>query len=93
MHPAIVVTADAVLAGDRWRTVQVVSVTSNTERTYATDVAVSAPGLDRPSMAECHLPTTIAREQILEHDLGNVGPVALAQIRAVLADLLDLWAG
>ena len=90
IHPAVVVTADVALAGGHWRTVHVVSVTSNTERAYVTDVPVAAPGLDRPSVAEGHLLATIDRAQILEDDLGNIGPVALRQIRSVLADLFDI---
>ena len=90
IQPAVVVTADVVLAGGRWRTLHVVSVTSNTERAFVTDVLISAPGLDRPSVAEGHLLATIDRAQILEEDLGNIGPVALRQIRSVLADLLDI---
>jgi mRNA interferase MazF len=87
VRPAIVVTATAAL-GDNPRTMQVVPTTTNIDRGYVTDVAVD--GLSRDSVAQCHLVTTIAAGAIVEGDLGNIGPAALAAIRSVLADLLDV---
>ena len=46
-------------------------------------------GLDLPSMAQCHLATTISANQVLRDD-GNFGPLVLAQIRSLLADLFDI---
>jgi mRNA interferase MazF len=88
-RPAVVVTADLVLEA-RPRTVHVVPVTSNVARGLPTEVPVAAPGLDRPSSAQCHLCTVVSVERIVGDLHGNVGTVSLAQVRSVLADLLDL---
>jgi mRNA interferase MazF len=89
VRPAVVVTADAVLA-HRPRTLHVVPVTSNTRRSLPTEVAVTGPGLDARSVAQCHLCAVIGVERVLDHEYGNIGAVQLAQVRAVLADLLDI---
>jgi mRNA-degrading endonuclease toxin of MazEF toxin-antitoxin module len=88
-RPAVVVTADAVLRPGQ-PTFHVVPITSNVEREYRSDVSVDAAGLSAPSVAQCHLLAVVAAEQVLDEDLGNVGAVALAQIRSVIADLLDI---
>jgi len=88
-RPAVVVTADAVLA-HRPRTVHVVPVTSNVRRSLPTEVAVTGPGLAAPSAAQCHLCAVVGVERILDQVHGNIGAVELAQIRAVLGDLLDI---
>ena len=72
------------------QTIHVVPVTSNVRRDLPTEVHVSATGLDRPSVAQCHLPTTVSVRRVGSDDLGNVGPAALAEIRSVLALLLDI---
>jgi mRNA interferase MazF len=89
-HPAIVVTADLIVA-QMPRTLHVVPVTSNVQRAMATDVPVDGDGLDKNSVGQCHL-LTVAEIQRVRDDggRGNVGPVALAQMRSVIADLLDL---
>jgi mRNA-degrading endonuclease toxin of MazEF toxin-antitoxin module len=89
VRPAVVVTADLVL-DRRPRTIHVVPVTSNTRRSLPTEVGVSAPGLDQPSAARCHLCTVVSTERVASDEIGNVGPVSLAAIRAVLGDLLDI---
>lgn len=89
VRPAVVVTADLILAASP-RTVHVVPVTSNTTRSLPTEVPVSAPGLDRPSMAQCHLCTVISTQRTEPGDRGSVGAVALAQIRSVLSDIFDI---
>ncbi|MFN0026786.1 MAG: type II toxin-antitoxin system PemK/MazF family toxin [Acidimicrobiales bacterium] len=88
-RPAVVVTADAVLAHTP-RTFHVVPVTSNVRRSLPTEVVVTASGLDGPSVAQCHLCAVIGVERILDQEYGNIGPAELAQIRAVLGDLLDI---
>jgi mRNA interferase MazF len=89
-HPAIVVTADLVVT-HRPRTFHVVPVTSNVRRAMATDVPVDADGLDENSVAQCHLLTVTETERVKDDGgRGNVGPVTLAQLRSVIADLLDL---
>lgn len=88
-RPAVVVTADGVLAHSP-RTVHVVPVTSKVERSLPTEVIVSASGLALDSAAQCHLCTAIGVERLVGTDYGNVGPAALAQLRSIVADLLDI---
>jgi mRNA interferase MazF len=89
VRPAVVVTADAVLEFEP-RTIHVVPVTSNVVRDLPTEVAVVGSGLDEVSAAQCHLCSVISLERVLDQSGANVGAVVLAQIRAVLGDLLDL---
>ncbi len=89
VRPAVVVTADLVLRA-RPRTVHVVPITSNVGRGLPTEVPVLAGGLDLPSVAQCHLCTVVSTERIVEDELGAIGPSALAQVRSLLADLLDI---
>ena len=87
-RPAIVVTADVVLASNP-RTVHVVPVTTNIARALPSEVRIDA-GLDRPSVAQCHLCAVVSTERIIDGPGGHIGAVALAQLRAVIADLLDI---
>jgi len=89
VRPAVVVTADVVLAFEP-RTFHVVPVTSNVVRDLPTEVVVVGAGLGAESVAQCHLCSVISVGQVLDGVYGNVGVVALAQIRAVIGDLLDL---
>lgn len=89
IRPAVVVTADMLL-GERPRTVNIVPLTSNLDRRRATEVPIEDDSLGQPSVAQCHLCTAIARETIVEETGNNIGPVALRQIRTVLADILDI---
>jgi len=41
-------------------------------------------------VAQAHLPTTISVDRVVETTGTNVGPVALRQIRELIADLLGL---
>jgi mRNA interferase MazF len=88
-RPAVVVTADAVLEFSP-RMVQVAPLTTNVTRLLPTEVVLDTSSTATPSAVQCHLTTVIAAERIVAGDLGTIGPVALAQVRAVLADLLDL---
>lgn len=91
-HPAVVVTAQASLDFGP-PVVQVVPFTS-TIRNEDTDVVVEPDdlnGLERISSAQCQHVRGVARSRI-STIRGNVGPVALAQIRDRLAALLDLSA-
>lgn len=89
-HPAIVVTADLVVA-QMPRTFHVVPVTSNVKRALSTDVPVDSDGLDKNSVGQCHLLTVAEIERVKDDGgRGNIGSVALAQLRSVIADLLDL---
>jgi mRNA interferase MazF len=89
-RPAIVVTADLILAASP-RTVHVVPLTGNVSRSLPTEVPVDTDGLDRPSAAQCHLCTVVSTERITRiDDRPVVGPTILAQVRAVLGDMLDI---
>jgi mRNA interferase MazF len=88
-HPAVVVTADAVLDGHP-RTLHVVPITTTTSRNLPTEILLGQAGLSAESAVQCHLLTVIARERIVSSNDGNIGPAALAQIRSVVSDLLDL---
>lgn len=87
VRAAVVVSADLVLEA-RPRTLHVVPVTSNLDRQWATDVSVAGPTVD--SVAQVHLLTVVAAEALTGESYGNVGAVALAQIRELIVDLLDL---
>lgn len=89
-RPAIVVTAELIVA-QLPRTFHVVPVTSNVQRSMVTDVAVDGYGLEKNSVGQCHLLTVAEIERVKDDGgRGNVGPVVLAQLRSVIADLLDL---
>lgn len=83
VRPAIVVTSDDVLEF-RQHAVLVVPCTTNS-RDWLSEVEVSGFGV-----AQAHLPTTISVDRVVETTGTNIGAVALAQIREVIADLLGL---
>ena len=90
-HPVIVVVTADLIVTQTPRTFHVVPVTSNVQRAMATDVPVDSDGLDKNSVGQCHLLTVAEIERVKDDGgRGNVGPVALAQLRSVIADLLDL---
>ena len=89
VRPAVIVTADAVLQA-KPRTVHVVPVTSNVARDLPTDTAVVAAGLTLASVAQCHRCIVASTERLLGDGLGSLGASALAQIRVVFGDLLDI---
>lgn len=89
-RPAVVITADRVLAGGP-NVIQVVPLTS-TLRGYASEVDVAADdhnGLTVDSAAQCQHLRSVAVARI-DDTLGNVGAGVLAKIRDVVAVLLDL---
>lgn len=91
VRPAVVLTADNVLRAHP-RTVHVVPLTSNIRRNFPTDVVLDDE-VAQPSAAQVHLCTVISTARIADAATAgaeNVGPLHLAQMRSVLADLLDL---
>ena len=89
-RPAVIVTADRILL-HRPNVVHVVPLTG-TVRGYATEVTVpadSSNGLDVDSAARGQHLRAVASQRI-DRNLGNVGPVTLAQIRDTIGALLDL---
>ena len=83
MRPAVVVTADEVLEFGQ-HAIAVVPCTT-TLRGWQTEVAVGDLGV-----AQSHLVTTISIDRVVEDTGTNVGPVALRQIRELIADLLGI---
>ena len=89
-RPAVVVTADRVLRHSP-RVVQVVPLTT-TVRGYSSEVTIepdSGNGLQATSAAQCQHVRAVATSRLGE-SLGNIGPLALSQVRDTLAVLLDL---
>jgi len=91
-RPAVVVTSDHVLEHQP-RTFHVVALTTNTQRRLPSEVPIDdTDGLPHASVAQCHLLQVISMEDLVNGDnaIGQVGPMALAQIRAVIGDLLEI---
>ncbi|MGH8898818.1 MAG: type II toxin-antitoxin system PemK/MazF family toxin [Egibacteraceae bacterium] len=89
-RPAVVVTAQRVLAVGP-TVVQVVPLT-RTLRGYSSEVTITAAatnGLDTDSAAQCQHIRAVATARVRQ-TVGNIGPVALAQVRDTVAVLLDL---
>ena len=83
VRPAIVVTSDDVLEF-RQHAIVVVPCTT-TRRGWLSEVDITGSGV-----AQAHLPTTISVDRVVEATGTNIGPVALQQIRELIADLLGL---
>ena len=89
-HPAVVVTAKAILAAAP-SVVHVVPLTT-TMRSFATEVVVEADqrsGLEERSVAQCQHVRSVSPAR-LSDPIGNVGPAVLTQVREVIAVILDL---
>ena len=89
LRPAVVMTADAILVPGP-RTIHVVPVTSNLHRRIPTEVVVTARGLLEPSVAQAHLCTVVSTDRLVRTDGGTVAQASLAQLRSLVADLLDI---
>ena len=83
VRPAVVVTSDDVLEF-RQHAILVVPCTTN-RRGWLSEVDVTGFGV-----AQAHLPTTISVDRIVDSTGTNIGPVALQQIRELVADLIGL---
>lgn len=89
-RPVVVATSQTIL-DESPAIVQVVPMTSVVRR-FKSEVDVSpnaGTGLAAPSAAQCQHLRSISVERILEVR-GNVGPVALAQIREIIGRIFDL---
>ena len=89
-HPAVVVTAQRILDSSP-SVIQVVPLTS-TIRGFASEVRIEpdrANGLDQPSATQCQHVRAVSAGRA-ETVRGNIGSVALAQLRDVIAVILDL---
>ncbi|MBI4729336.1 MAG: type II toxin-antitoxin system PemK/MazF family toxin [Acidobacteria bacterium] len=89
-HPAVVVTAQRTLDASP-SVVHVVPLTT-TIRPFGSEVRIDpdpANGLEGVSAAQCHHVRAVSSSRI-SAVRGNVGPTLLAEIRDVIALLLDL---
>ncbi|MDJ0770479.1 MAG: type II toxin-antitoxin system PemK/MazF family toxin [Ilumatobacter sp.] len=89
-HPAVVVTAQRILDAEP-SVLQVVPVTT-TLRGFHSEVEIEPDEtnlLEAVSAAQCQHIRSVARQRILA-GRGNVGVVALSQIRDVIATILDV---
>jgi mRNA interferase MazF len=89
-HPAVVVTAQAVL-DESPNVVQVVPVTK-TLRGFGSEVVITADdhnGLTADSAAQCQHVRPVSIERV-ESVRGNVGSAILTEIRRVLGILIDV---
>jgi mRNA interferase MazF len=90
LHPAVVVTAQRILDTEP-AVIQVVPLTS-TLRGYHSEVVIEpdpANGLGQPSAAQCQHVRAVSPARAVR-TLGNVGPLALSQIRETIAVIIDL---
>jgi len=91
-HPAVVVTAQRILAA-RPSVLHVVPLTS-TVRPFGSEVRLDPDdtnGLDAVSAAQCQHVRAVSPDRVLSVR-GNVGAVSLTQIRETIAVILDLSA-
>jgi mRNA interferase MazF len=89
-HPAVVVTAQRILDGSP-SVIQVVPLTT-TMRGFASEVSIEpdpANGLEQPSAAQCQHVRAVSTSRA-EAARGNIGSVALTQLRDVIAVILDI---
>jgi len=89
-RPVVVITAQTVL--NQGPSVVAVVPLTTTLRGFGSEVEIApddANGLDATSAAQCQHVRAVSTERLLE-PRGNVGSATLAQIREVLADLIDL---
>jgi mRNA interferase MazF len=90
LHPAVVVTAQRIL--DSAPTViQVVPLTS-TLRGFHSEVVIEpdpANGLEQSSAAQCQHVRAVSPARVVG-TLGNIGPLALSQIRETIAVITDV---
>lgn len=89
LHPAVIVTAQRILDASP-SVIQVVPLTS-TVRGFHSEVVLepdSSNQLDRPSAAQCQHVRAVSPARVGER-VGNVGPLALTQIRETIAVILD----
>jgi mRNA interferase MazF len=89
-HPAIVVTAQEIL-DESASVVQVVPLTT-TIRSFGSEVLIekdATNGLSANSAAQCQQVRAVSTERV-DSVGGNVGSTVLAEIREVLALILDI---
>ena len=88
-RPAVIITAERILRGGP-NVVQVVPLT-RTVRDSGSEVVLEPDehnGLGAVSAAQCQHIRSVATSRV-SATIGNVGPIALRQVRGVLAVILD----
>ncbi|MEE8601124.1 type II toxin-antitoxin system PemK/MazF family toxin [Euzebya tangerina] len=86
---AVVLTATEILE-QQPLTLHVVPITSNTARRMRSELPLGAGYPDRSSVAQVHLLTAIPVEAVTDDTYDPVSATELAQIRELIADLLDI---
>ena len=90
LHPAVIVTAQRILDAAP-SVIQVVPLTSSL-RGFHTEIVIEPDptnGLERSSAAQCQHLRAVSPTRVVD-TLGNVGPLALSQIRETIAVIIDL---
>jgi mRNA interferase MazF len=90
VHPAVVVTAQRIL--DAVPTVIHVVPLTSMLRGFHTEVVIEpdpSNGLEQSSAAQCQHVRAVSPTRVVR-SLGNVGPLALSQIRETIAVIIDL---
>ncbi len=88
-RPAIVVSADGIIAGSPQEPIVVVPLSSSVPPSALRPVLTDAEGVDRPSRAVCGAVRGVARSRLLRR-LGALPPAKLAEIERALARVLGL---
>ena len=90
LHPAVVVTAQRILDAAP-AVIQVVPLTSTLRRFHTEVVIEQDPtnGLEQSSAAQCQHVRAVSPTRVVR-TLGNIGPLALSQIRETIAVIIDL---
>jgi len=89
-HPAVVVTAQRIL--DATPSVLHVVPLTTTLRSFHSEIVIEADaanGLEARSGAQCQHIRAVSPERVIDVR-GNVGATALAQLREILAVILDV---
>ncbi len=89
VRPALIVTSDLILDRNP-KIIHVVPITSNIGQALPTEILLDDVALPKASAAQVHLCTAVSPDRFTSARQGNVGPATLAQVRSILADLLDI---
>lgn len=82
IRPAVVITADAVLEFKQHAVV--VTPCTSTVRRWESELPIADFG-----HAQAHLPTSVSVDRVIEHTGYNIGSIALAQLRELVATIID----
>jgi mRNA interferase MazF len=88
-RPAIVVSADRLIAGSAGEPIVVVPVSSTLPGSALRPEVSDVEGVERPSRAICGAVRGVARSRLIRR-LGVVTPATLSEVERALALILDL---